>query len=586
MNADVRPGVYTRVLPSENLTPPGTRRTIIPCLVGRGDYKTNTEINEEITKGATPSDNLEQLYPIEIHKVGDLPNTTTYIKDVDYELDEGISGQGSIVWLDNPIASPVQRDIDELNVGTTGGVPLNTYYVVVTATRDGEETVQSNEKSYVVAEAGNHLIITWQITDTLADGYKVYISTTTGVYSDTLAGTITGGGSTTFTWDGAAVGTGTPPGATTAYRKPIEDEDYYVSYDYKTWENILEPTLYINLADVQKDFGKDSPLGVAAMLAMGRNGLGNNADKVWVIALNPETTGDVAAHTEALSVAHKIDDLILMVPVQDVPNENVHLAYLNHCQQQSSTTGKKERAVVFGPAEGTPWGPASVPGTVLFNISLYDNNPHVRYIANDGCRVEVEDGVWEDFSSAYLAAAYAGMRASVSNPSISTTLRRVNGQIKLGSTNSAIDVYNDSVLDMLQAAGALVMYYDKVPAGFFNGTIKILRDQTVDLIHGPEYRESCIWEVAAYIDRKVRSYLADLNIIPNPDTVALRDKIIRAVNAILQQEVEVNTIASFANTVVEEDPHPNRRKTGLLVKCRFRPLYPVNTIFIERSFIV
>lgn len=112
------------------------------------------------------------------------------------------------------LTAPVQSNAAAIAGGSL--VNTTTYYWVITATNANGETVVSNEKSLTIANPNNTATLAWaQVTGTT--GYKVYRSTTAGVYGATsLVTTITSGSTLTYNDTGTALTAGTPPGTSTA----------------------------------------------------------------------------------------------------------------------------------------------------------------------------------------------------------------------------------------------------------------------------------------------------------------------------------------------------------------------------------
>jgi len=104
-----------------------------------------------------------------------------------------------------------------LGLAGDGGVwgSLTTYYYVITATNVTGETQISREISIAVDVATKRVTLTWT-PPSGATGYKIYRSTTSGVYTPTaLRTTIAAGATATFIDNGTAPGAGSSPSANT-----------------------------------------------------------------------------------------------------------------------------------------------------------------------------------------------------------------------------------------------------------------------------------------------------------------------------------------------------------------------------------
>ena len=95
----------------------------------------------------------------------------------------------------------------------TGGTLVvgTTYFYVVTALTPAGESLVSNERSIVPSAGNQKADLSWNAV-AAATGYRIYRSTTSGIYNNSLLTTIGSGATTSFTDTGAAVGAGTPTG--------------------------------------------------------------------------------------------------------------------------------------------------------------------------------------------------------------------------------------------------------------------------------------------------------------------------------------------------------------------------------------
>ena len=98
--------------------------------------------------------------------------------------------------------------------GGAWGTPQTVYYML-TATNALGETVASLELAATIDDATKKVVPTW-LEPTGATGYKLYRSATSGTYgASSLRATISGGGTLTYTDDGSACSSGSPPTANT-----------------------------------------------------------------------------------------------------------------------------------------------------------------------------------------------------------------------------------------------------------------------------------------------------------------------------------------------------------------------------------
>lgn len=179
----------------------------------------------------TSADNYTQItaIPLPIGKAGDAQTATKYfvqnVGDRDsltetLEIDPVGSNDGSAmlrIGLDTATVMPpygLGYTLTAAGDGGAWGTPQTVYYVL-TATNALGQTVASIELPVVIDVATKRAILTWPLI-TGATGYKLYRSATAGTYgASTLCATIASGATLTYTDDGSACGSGTPPAANT-----------------------------------------------------------------------------------------------------------------------------------------------------------------------------------------------------------------------------------------------------------------------------------------------------------------------------------------------------------------------------------
>lgn len=142
-----------------------------------------------------------------------------------------------IYWLTATLTIPQNVEGTSL---TDGNLQAGNYYYVVTAYRTTDsitptigETTQSIEVPMSLVETRNGVTLTWDNVS-FADGYRIYRSTATGNYTNTLIKDISIGTVNTFTDLGLSKVTGTPATINGAYVRPAIGREYDVTYNYST----------------------------------------------------------------------------------------------------------------------------------------------------------------------------------------------------------------------------------------------------------------------------------------------------------------------------------------------------------------
>lgn len=142
------------------------------------------------------------------------------------------------------LAVPVISSTTQVSGGTL--VAGTQYYYAVTATNAAGETVRSSEQTSGVQAAGTPSnTLAWaQVTG--ATGYKIYRTTVSGTYTNTLLATITNGTTTSYTDTGTAVAAGTPPTAPTGSKLQIQMWANQGGNVFEQLDSAGNPQSYIN----------------------------------------------------------------------------------------------------------------------------------------------------------------------------------------------------------------------------------------------------------------------------------------------------------------------------------------------------
>ena len=150
-----------------------------------------------------------------VQNVGDRDSTALVLTLTQVGTGDGMSMMRH--GLDTGSVMPPYGLAYTLTAAGDGGAwgTAQTVYYVLTATNAAGQTVASIELPAIIDVATKRVILTWpQITS--ATGYKLYRSATAGTYgASSLRATIASGATLTYTDDGSATGSGTPPVANT-----------------------------------------------------------------------------------------------------------------------------------------------------------------------------------------------------------------------------------------------------------------------------------------------------------------------------------------------------------------------------------
>lgn len=556
------------------------------CVIGTTFGALTQVADQLVQRNNTP--NLADLLPYNtvtrIMSVSDtLGGVANYVKDVDYELDDS-TDPDSILWLNTKIANPsglagVAQSVTPTSPNT--GLVAGTYYYVITAIRqiatspsaDGE-TLQSNEVTVAVGTGNpvtNAVRLTWTSVKN-AEGYRIYRSSSQGVYTDRLIATVMGGASNTFLDDGYSAGTGTPALTNTATNRPADGASYYVSFEAVLF-NHLVPTTFYSLNEVIAKNGLGSNVTMAATLILGGTGVGQGASKVTIVTIAQEL---LANYLSALTAIASKDVNYIVVLTDD---DAVQLAVANHVVERSSPVSGKPRIGVFGSKKGTVIGDKDTVDTTVWKARRLeldddDGNPQGRrviYIPNNSINVDVQQADGKSLSvlldGFFAAAAAAGRYASLPDVATSATYKQVQGISSLGQT------FEDDERDFLQQNGLQVLWED-------SGIVKIYQDRTIDLITVEDQERAIVTaddEIFRRLIEQFKSFVGRK--ITEKFLLALKDKTDKTLGVALKDEIlksyDKNSIAP------QQDSTEPRR---VWVAFKYGPMYSANQIIFRRGF--
>jgi len=569
----IAPGEYTERIDTEG-TPLLLAGGANVLLIGKSKGKDNVVKAEKITRGVTDEDVLSNTDVKEIFLVSDTETGAggVYRPGVDFDVD---STKTKIEWKDTTIDPPTLLKLEEVEGGT---IPAGDYYIVVTHIRrltedTWGETTKSNELSITLTEPAS-IRVTWQCK-AAAEGTRVYLSTTSGNYTDKLAIEVSGGANFTALLTEETVGEGTPPTENGTKRRPYTGQEYYASYIYKTFEYLTRKR-YTDLGLLLDDHQEDSELGIAGKIVMGRSGTGQSNAVCWTIALEEHNETN---YLLALEEASKIDELLLVVPL--VCNFGIQLMVAQHCFEQSDMMHKRERFCFFGAPIGTAPGDESTEDTFLYYTKAFrelgDECYRINLVAPDGTYINVrdEDGniTTQTLDGCYAAAGLAARIASMPDLSDPATSDKLFGFE--GLYEGTYNIHDNIIKDILASHGVTVL---EVVSGIIN-----IRHAITVSLESVEKQEISIMLMDDEIARDVRKALKEKKVTGKKKTAGRKGIIKRIVEKVFENKMEQQRITSFNEVTVKDDPTDPRK---VIVSALYEPMYPLNVVLFQRGFTV
>jgi len=492
----------------------------------------------------------------------------------------GSTSAKTIDWSALTVISPPYILSGVANTVTGSGMVPDDYFYVITALKVNNstgpvigETVKSGQIKVTTTALLSTVTLRWTPVPG-AYGYRIYRSLMTGTYvTPALAVEIVGGYIDTWTDTNVTLGTGFPPVANNAYKKPAIGETYYVDYTRQTQDFFL-PTLYTRVGDIIRDFGLGSNIAKAATLAMGTAGRGNGALYCTVVAIPDSTTPSFQTAFDLL-FSQNVD---ILIPLST--SFGVAQAAFNHCVAASTDQYRRERRMVWGPAKGTAIGAPATPGTMRWQLD------QVRGLTDDSRFIYVAPWTWaytqasdgsvaeEELDGCFLAASVAGLIAAQPDRATSTINKQVVGLSRLGKPGGS-DLDN-SMANVLASEGALIV----APNGI-DSTVFIVRDSLTVSADSGEDSSVEIVMVEDLLRVRARQQLASLIGLKN--LKSRRDRAAKAIRKMLAGAVKEELIATFnpANVSATIDPD---RPTWVGVSGSWTPVYTIKEIDFNYSF--
>lgn len=555
-----------------------------PVIIAESNGADTILSNQKITRTAFGTSDEDQLAYDTVEQIISVSDTNNgvpnYTRNVDYALDDSATPNDAIQWLGTAIPAPggfsgIQQTVTPTSPRT--GLPVGTHYYKITSIRQIEflptptngETTPSNEMTVIVSGGNNAALLNWTPV-TNAQAYGIYRTDTPG--AEKLIATVIGGASTSFLDDGYADGVVDPPVSNTAWNRPADGADYYITYE-AIIQNYFNPKLYFDLGELLADHGLASQAAVMGTLILGGTGLGQGASQCMVVSI---PTQDEANY---LTVLTNISGQNVQLVVPSTDNNNVQMDVMEAMILSSSTLGGKPRNALFGAAMDTPLGdPLTVDSVIWKATRLVINDSdavpqgrRAQFISNTKINVNVTQPggslVATDLDGWYLAAAVAGVICALPDVATSATFVQIQGI-------QSIQTYSDNQRDFIQQNGLLTCFED------IDGIIKIYQDQTLDTLI-VENQERCIVSARDEIFRQLLLFFKSY--VGRKITPKFLASVASGTKDVLSNLQSLTIIESFdKNSVVAVQDINNRRR--VVVSFAWGPLFPCNQLVFQDGF--
>jgi hypothetical protein len=548
------------------------------ALIGKTLGAVTTIVDEPVVRTHPAlTDTLAQTVVQQILQISDSKGgNPNYVQNIDYSI---APNTNVVTWLGTVIPAPTGVAVAAA-VTVGGALAANTYFYVITAIRQTAlvpspvtgETTKSAEVTVTIGGSFNSAKLTWTPVPG-ASGYKIYRSTTTGVYTNTLIVTVTGGASSSYTDVGATPGTGTPPVSNSANNRPADGVTYFVTY-VAVITTVNQAKLYFSLGDVIADHSLQSDLVNAAFLIMGGVGVGQQAGQLMTVAVADYTEPNILA---ALTVLEG-QDVDIIVLLDD--NTTTQTDVAKHVIAMSRPDIGKPRMAFFGNARTQVIGDQNTSGTMVFkavNLAALidtDGNPQgyrFVYVSNQSINVNehlangtILTAVYDGW---YLAAAVAGLVAVLPDRATSASFKQLDGIISLGVE---FNISEQNFLDQMGLSFA-----------FTKGTaIRYYHDRTLatDTV---ENSERAIVMADDFIDITLTTAFASN--VGQKITPGFLSSLVTKTDQQLGFMLKAGILSSYVKSSITATPDQSN-PTRVFVTFTYTPQYSANQIVFRRAY--
>jgi len=532
-------------------TPLSAAETIVHNGTSQKDSLAKTGVRK-ITWVNTANDNSGRLYTEGVH----------FVLSSD-ELD----------WSNAPVLAPPA--IDTLEVLSSGGSFSSTgdyAYAISCVDGDGEETLVGTPFIAHVTATTQSVKIIFAKPAGAVGSVRIYRTTniTNGVADFSASGSTSyfTTALTTFTDTGTSGTTSAAKSTTSAKDRPGDSDTYYVMYDYAVFA-YNTPKLYANTDAIINDHGMGSVLTNAGIMAIGRNGKGNAAPAVVLVAVEKD---EVSYYQEALTTleSYPYGNYIVCMKHNDVLDESGK----SHASLMSQDSKKKERFYVSCPLPDIALGDESTPGTVIHKVKSYLGEKRVIVPVLEGNRYTINQLQQTDGSylynqvltnAQYFAVAVAAQKCA--QPDVAEDL---TGKQIVGFNFPDINPHWSTVEkeNLVSAGGMLIV--DSNGAAVVNRAITCSlasnEDQTISVLSTEdELRRQCRNSAKPFIGKK----------ITDARVKSFRSYVKKLLDLFVQKEL----ITTFTDLETFADEN-NAQK--LVARFRYKPMW--SSIWVEFNY--
>lgn len=484
-----------------------------------------------------------------------------------------VQSSGSLDWVGAPsLAPPAMDSVAEVATDGSWAASGDVAWAVTAFDADSNETtvgsyikksVDTLTESFVIKFAkpagaeGACRIYRTRTFD--ADGVPLFTSGDVEYFSTSL---------TTYTDTGASGTSATAPATNTAKDRPGIGDTYYVNYEYAVF-TYQTPKLYTDVDSIIADHGFGSDLTLAGILAIGRNGKGNEAPGVVLVAVeNDDVTDYQLALTEMESYPY--GNYIVCLKQNDILDQSGKA----HAEAQSEDDIKRERFYFTAARAGEEPGDASTPETCIYRIGQFLGSKRVVFTCLEGGtfiqnQVQQTDGsyVFNQVltNSQFFAVAVAARKCSLPDPAEDLTGKQIIGFKFLTDTAHWSTLEKEQVVT---AGGFLAV--DDSQQVVVNRAITCATDavqnQTLSVLSAEdELRRQIRSSGKPFIGKKI-----------TPNRLgAFKSYVAQVLDVLIQKEI----ISDYTDLETLTDPNNDQK---IIAQFLYQPQY--SAIFIEFSY--
>lgn len=392
-----------------------------------------------------------------------------------------------------------------------------------------------------------------------ADGEPIFTSGTVVYFSTT---------GTSYTDTGASGTSSSAPSTNTAKDRPGISSTYYVDYTYAVF-TYTTPKLYSTIDEIIADHGFGSDLTNAGILAIGRNGKGNEAPAVVLVAVEEDA---IASYQACLTELEKYPygNYIVCLRQNNTLDESGRL----HAENQSTDAVKRERFYVTSPVPGAAVGDSSTPGTIIYKLGTFLGSKRVVFPVVEGNTLtatqwQKTDGTYEYDKNItngnFLAIAFAARKCAQPDVAEDLTGKQIIGFKFLETALHYSKIQKENIIT---AGGSIIedISQNLVVNRSITTSSASTEDMTLSILSAED-------EVRRQT-RKVSEPFRGKKITTNR-LEAYKSFIKQVLDILVQQEI----ITEYADLETLQDA---LNKQKMIAKFRYKPMY--SAIWIEISY--